>query len=537
MAKAPWEMSWQEEAATSNPWEMSWEAPKAPSAPKKEMTTGEVVKSAATQAIPSFARQVGGAVTAIMNPIDTAKNILDIGAGELQKVLPKQAVDFINKFEWDKQAPERQLQMANAINKIYAERYGTEAGLKKTIAEDPFAVVGDISTVLGLGGGVLKTAGTAAKAPRLAQAGQTVSQAAEITNPLLPAQKLASAGTRAIGKTAATVQGGFTGTGAAPIEEAYVAGKYAKPEFWKNLTGTGDVTDVVDTARQGVLNLKQVKNQQYKTGMIDISKDKTVLSFDDIDNAVSNAIKNTKFKDVVKQETANEKVTQIQNEINNWKRLNPAEYHTPEGIDALKQRIGDLIEKVPYEEASVRNALGGIYSATKQTIAKQAPTYGKVMRDYEMATDLIKDIERGLSLGKKSTADSALRKLQSVMRNNVQTNYGERINMVKELEKAGGKEIMPALAGQALNPWLARGMVGQLERAGGLFSLFADPFRTAIGGTIASPRITGSTAYGLGKVAGLKDKIARNIPLTAEEIRQATLLGLQANQLEGLLPR
>ena len=536
MAKAPWEMSWQEEAATSSPWEMSWEAPKAP-APKKEMTASEVAKSAITQAVPSFARQVGGAVTAIMNPIDTAKNILDIGAGELQKVLPQQVVDVVNKFEWDKQAPERQLQMANAINKLYAERYGSEAGLKKTIAEDPFAVIGDISTVLGLGGGVLKTAGTAAKAPRVAQAGQAVSQAADITNPLLPAQKLASAGTRAIGKTAATVQGGFTGTGAAPIEEAYAAGKYAKPEFWKNLTSTGDVTDVVDTAKQGVLNLKQIKNQQYRTGMLDISKDKTVLDFNDIDKSILDAVQKTKFKNQVTKDAAYKKVAQVRNEIEQWKRLNPTEYHTPEGIDALKQRIGDLIEEVPYEQASVRNALGGIYSATKQTIAKQAPTYGKVMRDYEMATDLIRDIEKGLSLGAKSTADSALRKLQSVMRNNVQTNYGERINMVRELEKAGGREIMPALAGQALNPWLARGMVGQLERAGGLFGLFADPFRTAIGGTIASPRVAGATAYGLGKVAGLKDKIARNIPLTAEEIRQATLLGLQANQAEGLLPR
>lgn len=499
------------------------------------MTSADVVSSALINAPASFGRQVSGAVEAITSPVQTAKSILDIGAGELQKVLPKQAVDFINKFEWDKQAPERQQKMATAINKMYAERYGTEEGLKKTIAEDPFAVIGDISTVLGLGGGVLKTAGMASKAPSLTKAGEAVSQASQVTNPLLPAQKLAGAATRGVGKTAAVVQGGFTGTGAAPIEEAYAAGRYNKPEFWQNLTKEGDVTDVVSAAKSGIMNLKQDKNAQYRAGMADIAKDKAILSFDEIDNAVSNAIKGTKFKDVVKQQAANKKVAEVQQEISNWKKLDPAEYHTPEGIDALKQRIGDIMESVPYEESSVRNALGGIYSATKKTIANQAPTYGKIMKDYEVASDMIREIEKGLSLGRKSSADAALRKLQSVMRNNVQSNYGERINMVRELERAGGREIMPALAGQTLNPWLARGMVGQIERAASLPSLFVNLPGTVAAATLASPKITGATAYGLGKVASLQDKIARGIPLTAAEARQAALLGLQANQAQGLL--
>lgn len=499
------------------------------------MTSADVVSSALINAPASFARQVSGAVEAITSPVQTAKSILDIGAGELQKVLPKQAVDFINKFEWDKQAPERQQQMATAINKMYAERYGTEEGLKKTIAEDPFAVLGDISTVLGVGGGVLKTAGAATKSPSLVKAGEMAAAGATRANPLLPAQKIAGAATRGVGKTAAVVQGGFTGTGAAPIEEAYAAGRYNKPEFWQNLTGEGDVTDVVSTAKAGILSLKQDKNAQYRAGMADISKDKTILDFNDIDKSVSGAVQKTKFKDQVTKEAAYKKVSQVKDEINRWKKLNPAEYHTPEGIDALKQKIGDLIEEVPYEQSSVRNALGDIYSSIKKTISTQAPTYGKVMKDYEIASDLIKEVEKGLSLGKKSSADAALRKLQSVMRNNVQSNYGERINMVKELEKAGGKEIMPALAGQALNPWLARGMVGQIERAGGLAGMITSPLKTVIGGTLASPKITGATAYGLGRVTSLQDKIARGIPLTAEEARQAALLGLQANQAQGLL--
>jgi hypothetical protein len=121
------------------------------------------------------------------------------------------------------------------------------------------------------------------------------------------------------------------------------------------------------------------------------------------------------------------------------------------------------------------------------------------------------------------------------MRNNVQTNYGERVKMVKELERAGAKEIMPALAGQSLNEWLPRGMVGQLERAGGLYGMLVSPITTAIGATVASPRVTGTAAYGLGKIAGIKDKIARGIPLTLEEANQLAVMGSQVQNATGLL--
>jgi hypothetical protein len=47
--------------------------------------------------------------------------------------------------------------------------------------------------------------------------------------------------------------------------------------------------------------------------------------------------------------------------------------------------------------------------------------------------------------------------------------------------------------------------------------------------------VTGTAAYGLGKVAGLKDKIAKGIPLTLDEANQAVLMGYQAQNATGLL--
>jgi len=67
------------------------------------------------------------------------------------------------------------------------------------------------------------------------------------------------------------------------------------------------------------------------------------------------------------------------------------------------------------------------------------------MREYSVASEQIREIERALSLGKGASVDTAMRKLQSLMRNNVQTNYGSRTKLAQQLETAGGQEFMPEI--------------------------------------------------------------------------------------------
>jgi hypothetical protein len=56
--------------------------------------------------------------------------------------------------------------------------------------------------------------------------------------------------------------------------------------------------------------------------------------------------------------------------------LDPAEFHTPEGIDPLKQKIGDIRDATQYGTPE-RVAANGIYNAVRQTIVDQAPEYAK----------------------------------------------------------------------------------------------------------------------------------------------------------------
>ena len=137
----------------------------------------------------------------------------------------------------------------------------------------------------------------------------------------------------------------------------------------------------------------------------------------------------------------------------------------------------------------------------KTEINKQAPTYAKVMRDYEMASRELKEVEKTFSLGEKSSADTAVRKLQSLLRNNVQSNYGNRTSLAKQLEEKGGVSLEPAIAGQALNSWMPRGMTGAIEKAGAIPTAMLAPQALAVA-PLTSPRLVGEASYLLGRASG-----------------------------------
>lgn len=295
-----------------------------------------------------------------------------------------------------------------------------------------------------------------------------------------------------------------THTGAEPIKQAakagYTGGKQLE-QFTENMRGNVPAEEVLDIARKNVAEMGRQKAAQYRAGMQDISKDKSILGFDGIDEALGKVKDVTSYKGQVKNEKAAQVQQTIDNEINKWKSLDPAEYHTPEGLDALKQKIGAIVESIPYEEKTALKVGRDLYNSVKNEIINQAPTYAKVMKDYANASNLISEIEKGISIGNRSSADTAMRKLQSVMRNNANTNYGNRTEMVKKLEEAGGNELMPALAGQSLSSWTPRGLGGTLGGAGAVGGYLINPLLGASIAASQSPRFVGEVAKGAGALA------------------------------------
>ena len=471
----------------------------------QERSWGDVAMSAIGNIPSSGAGIVKGIYEAVSNPVETAKGVYKLGKGAVQHALPESIVG----------SDEEAKQMASQVGQFYKQRYGTMQGFKEALATDPVGVLADVSTVA-TGGGA-----AAAKIPLLAKAGQVASTVGRSVDPLVMALRGTEKAISGAGKIAEKGLGMTTGVGSEPILQAYRAGSQGggrQASFIENLRGEVPVQDVLEPAKADLSAMGRQQKADYRADMQAIRGDKSVLDFGDIDKALADAAGRTQFKGQVIKQGASNQVEKARELVDNWKNLDPAEYHTPEGLDALKQQVGDILESIPFEQKNARSAVGEVYNSIKSTINNQAPKYAEVMKDYSTAADTIKEIERALSLGQKSSADTAMRKLQSLMRNNVQTNYGNRLNLAKELEQAGGRPIMPALAGQALSEWTPRGMqrVSALPTAGGAY-LMGEPMTAGAYLAASSPRLAGEASLKAGQIARLlrNVKAGANMPFNA----------------------
>jgi hypothetical protein len=163
----------------------------------------DVPSEALANVMPSAQKFVGGLVEAVTSPVQTTKGLLDLGAGALQNALPKQVVDFVNKFAANPQAAQQAVQVANAVGGMYKDRYGSIEGIKNTFATDPVGAVADLSTLLS--GGAAATGRVAPAASKM------LSTAATYTNPTAPISAAAGYGAaltgKAIGNAIDTMQG------------------------------------------------------------------------------------------------------------------------------------------------------------------------------------------------------------------------------------------------------------------------------------------------------------------------------------------
>jgi hypothetical protein len=299
---------------------------------------------------------------------------------------------------------------------------------------------------------------------------------------------------KAVSGLAKNTLGMTTGAGAETFSAAYQAGKQGGTGFLDNMRGNVPMTDVLDSAKDALSKMRIERGNQYRSGMVDIAKDKTVIDFKPIDNAISSLQQMGSFKGQVINKNAAGTVDEISGLVSQWKALDPAEYHTPEGLDALKKAIGDVRDATQFGTPG-RRAADTAYNAVKAQIDMQAPTYAKVMKDYGQASEALTEIEKSLSLGNKAAADTSMRKLQSLMRNNVNANYGNRLDLAKTLESKGA-DILPAVAGQAASSWTPRGLQGLAATGAGVSSLVNPATLAAL--PFASPRLMGEAAYGLG---------------------------------------
>lgn len=475
----------------------------------------------------SAANLVSNTAHPFLHPIQTAESFYDIGKGLVSK-----AAGAMGASQDPTQKAKAEAS-ANAVGQFFKNRYGSMDNLKNTLATDPAGVLADVSTILTLGGSA------AERAPGIVgDIGEAVSKAGQATNPLVAATKygLAPAAKYVAAPIVKTALGTSTGAGPRALQTAVQAGQEGSQPFLQNMRGETDPTKVVDMARSALGQMRNERAQAYQAGMGSIadksatdsaayraqmaaraedtgvtspnSADPSVLSFDPVDTALAKTNKVKNFQGVdIDPETADtrEKVSGI---ISDWKNMDPETFHTPVGFDALKQRLGNLMRSLPYGSPERIVAQNG-YNAVRSSIVDQAPEYAKVMKDYEKASDQIDDVEKTLSLKPTTSADTTLRKLQSIMRNDVSSNYGARAKLGDVLAQYE-PDLPKVLAGQTLSSAAPRGLSKLIAGGAGL-GVLAHPYLAAAL-PFTSPRLVGETAYGLGAAGRGAGMIANKIP-------------------------
>jgi hypothetical protein len=516
---------------------------------------GETLGSALINLPRSTAEEVGGIWDAVTSPIQTAKSIGSLGGALLSKM---------GVADFDESS-------ADALGQYYINKYGSIEGFKKELANNPASILADVATVLTAGAGTVTKLGLPAKIAKLGRradvAQQWVGAVARNVDPITAMTNIVTKAVPAVvkvtgkgtGRVTSGVLGMSTGAGGESIRRAadvgYTSGRTGERSgrelnFLAQMRGGADLDAVVGQAEALLRDQQVAASQAYKTGMVDVSKDATQLSFDGIDATLSKLRDRAYFGDQIRNPTAAKVYEEVKAKVDEWRNLDPAQYHTPEGMDALKQNLGGITDSLAANgDRAALSIATGVYDEVRKNIAKQVPSYAKVMKSYEDAANNIRDIRRTFSLTPGANVDTKLRKLQSLMRNNVNTSYGYRqklaesmgvpegapgqINvtatpktreeLLAEYIPATGDELMDALAAQNLNSWEPRGLqrltsgaaatsglagigLNMIPMAMDVPSYLSPANLAAI--PLSMPRAVGEAAYYGGRAAGTAGRLA-----------------------------
>ena len=475
----------------------------------QEMSWAEVGEQAIKNVPASGQKFFSDMWNAVRHPIDTGGTLIDVAQGAMRLMVP--GGDHPDEAK------------ARAVGQFFADRYGSVEGFKRAVATDPVGVLGDFATVL-TGGGA-----AAARAPGLAgKIGGVAQKAGQVIDPINLAGKAAKPVWGGINNVpvvghipgvkdvASTAFGALTGTGAAPIiragEAGFRGGEHSKA-FIEGMREPAALDRIVGQAKSALGNIKKAASNSYIATMKGLSESNKVLDFSLIDHAFADILEMGRFKGVDIAPSTQKVIQDMGKVLDEWRGYVKTEYHTPMGLDALKKRIWDVGEGAAWGTAE-KKAVGSVYNAIKDTITKKAPEYGKAMKDYERAKNLVADIEHSLKIGKTHMADTSIRSLTSIMRNNVNTNYGKRLSLAQVLEEGGAPTMIDSIAGASMNSPMPRGLQGATTAATGL----------AMGGGVAgdiipagalaalpftSPRFVGELAHAGGRAAGAVNNIAK----------------------------
>lgn len=259
-----------------------------------------------------------------------------------------------------------------------------------------------------------------------------------IVNALVPAGF--SAIRNAAGKLG-SIASAITGGGGDSVKLAWQAGKEGG-EAAKNLAGHMrqqpgyGAEDLVEGAKTAVTALKSQKTADYLSGMKTLSESKQVIPLTNIEKAVKDSINIKKYEGIDLAPSLDSTRKEILQVVNEWKNLPKDVYHTPSGLDGLKQRIGDIRDRTGTSNVQ-RAMVDKVYNAITSEIKSRAPVYAKTMSDFQTAHKTIAEIEKSLGVGNTASTDAGVRKLSRALKDSYKEDLVNKLDPHLKYKIAG----------------------------------------------------------------------------------------------------
>jgi len=370
-----------------------------------------------------YKNTVGGLVEAVSSPLQTGQALADVIAGGMYNVLPKPFQRGLTALETSPYNPlgnpaalQRAQNVAGAVGKDYATTYGTGEGFKRTMEEDPFRVLGDVSTVLGGAGAAGKVANLGGTANKISNA---LSTASNVTNPMNMLLKPAAAvisptvspQIQALMKEGVVPTGGqILGGGYKRAEEALtsipVLGDYIKSAQNRTMQNVNTaafnraLSPIGESLPKGVVGREAV---EFASSKLDDAYGKllpkmTVLQDAPFQTEISN------LKNMVQSGSIDPKSVTF---FNNWIDSNVLNKFQGQGAvtgQTLKQVQSDLRETISRLGAStdadqrlIGDALKEAQDQVRQLVTRSNPQFAKELKAIDTGYANFKRVERAAS--------------------------------------------------------------------------------------------------------------------------------------------
>jgi len=483
----------------------------------------------------SGAKLVGGLAKAVTSPIQTAKALGKTALGAAELLVPGE---------------QGQEQYARNLGQFYKERYGGAKNIGETLYSDPLGALADVSLLATGTGAALRGAGAVAKTAGLSSAGTRLGQLGSTIDPLQAIGrgiKGTVAGIGKLGKTAAQTTSAVTsGTQVASAQQVYEAAASGGQRL-ENVTQAirggvdkGTFASVVEGALDDALTGKGLAAEARKNTLSAIKKSADVTPILSKLDEWAGKLGLTKgagglYEPLVTSEirgdvAAINAFNQAAMEIG--RNIGTKSGRTPLALHGLQGSLSRLWS----EAGAAKSAVDDLKKAAQEIIKKEAPSYGgynEILRKYYEVQD---ELRQGLSLGKKASQDTVIRKIMSAFGKNSEF----RRATLKKLDDLTGQNFEDTAAGLVYSGTTPEGL-GRLALAGGVGALsggLLSPYSLIALGA-SSPRAVGEIARALGMTAGQFRRF-QNASLTLRALQAsrklAPLTGQTARLLSSRIP-